>query len=146
MFFTRLRKAFHIVLLSAGVSAGVGSVANVQRLEQAALAKPPETRLPDFYDLDNFGELLQYGFRLSNAYVDLADRATGVQDLTAFAIIGSAATAAGGLLFGASTDLIKVTGLTAGTVLALNNYVKPSEAAKVLLDASDQLLCVFAGE
>ncbi|OJJ12972.1 hypothetical protein BKI51_02585 [Alphaproteobacteria bacterium AO1-B] len=83
-----------------------------------------------------------YAEELATIYIQESDGLSIAQDAVALGIIGAAATSAGGLLYGASTDLIKGAGLAAGTAGALTTYVGPKESSIALLNAADQMLCI----
>ncbi|WP_144353248.1 MULTISPECIES: hypothetical protein [Sinorhizobium] len=85
---------------------------------------------------------LDYAEKLAEKYIELADEATGAQDVAAMGIITAAAVGAGGLLYGAHVDLLKGAGLAAGTITATRGYAKPAETAGHLYNAAEALLCI----
>lgn len=83
-----------------------------------------------------------YAQDLADEYLKQATTASETQDAIAFGTIGAAATGAGGLLYNASTGLIKGAGLAAGTAAAVGSYLEPDETVLALLNAAEQLVCI----
>ncbi|TNB47112.1 flagellar brake protein [Martelella lutilitoris] len=79
---------------------------------------------------------------LATEYRRGAAAAARGQDVGAVGIILSAGTAAGGLLFGSSLNLVKGAGLGAGLMNSNMSYFKPRRAQISLLSAADQANCV----
>ncbi len=121
-------------VLSFGLSGCVGAQ-NVQRAEVKVFESPA-------IDPRSYAGNVEYAKRLADEYMALSDQASSAQDAAALGLIASAGVAAGGLLYGGSTDLIKGAGLAAGSLGATTTYFKPGEASTDLLDAAEQLLCI----
>ncbi|WP_292648508.1 hypothetical protein, partial [Mesorhizobium sp.] len=120
-------------ILSFTLSGCVGAQ-NVQSAEVKVYGSPS-------IDPRSYAGNVEYAKRLADEYMRLSDQASSAQDAAALGLIASAGVAAGGLLYGGSTDLIKGAGLAAGSLGATTTYFKPGEASSDLLDAAEQLLC-----
>ncbi|WP_141150963.1 hypothetical protein [Martelella alba] len=84
----------------------------------------------------------EYANQLSYQYRRAARRASQGQDFGAVSIIASAGTAAGGLLFGSSLNLVKGAGLAAGLADANLGYFQPKQAQLSLLLAASKANCI----
>ncbi|UQS66917.1 hypothetical protein M5D98_11570 [Mesorhizobium opportunistum] len=121
-------------ILSLSLSGCVGAQ-NVQSAEVKVFGSPA-------IDPRSYAGNVEYAKRLADEYMRLSDRASSAQDAAALGLIASAGVAAGGLLYGGSTDLIKGAGLAAGSLGATTTYFSPGKASSDLLDAAEQLLCI----
>ncbi|MEP2706518.1 MAG: hypothetical protein ABJQ71_05950 [Roseibium sp.] len=84
----------------------------------------------------------EYAENLATLYLEESDKLSYTQEAIALGIIGAGATAAGGLLFSTSTNVIKAAGLAAGTAGALGTYIKPKENSAALLNSADRMMCI----
>lgn len=80
--------------------------------------------------------------QLAESYLKSADSAAHHQDVAATGVIGAAATAAGGLLYGGNLSLIRGAGLAAGTIGALDGYYDQGEVSRALINAANQMACI----
>lgn len=83
-----------------------------------------------------------YAGGLAVSYMRLSDRSSAQQDMLAGGLIASAATAAGGIVYGANGDLIKGAALAAGSIGVVDTYLKPGATTVALLVASKKMNCV----
>ncbi len=91
---------------------------------------------------DDFHGRVNYARALADEYIKYADSAATAENLAAAGILAAAATAAGGMLYGAHVDLLKGAGLAAGTITATRGYAEPVRAASDLLNAAEGLVCI----
>lgn len=94
------------------------------------------------YNEYRYSDNIYYAKALAKEYIIYSDRASRSHDLIAILTIGSAATAAGGILYGAHMDVIKGAGLAAGSINASASYFKPRKTSIWLINAAEQLLCI----
>lgn len=96
-------------------------------------------RKADFQTLDGS---MQYISDLSSNYIKYSDYNSITGDVITLGLIGAAGTAAGGLLFETSTNVLKAAGLAAGALGSMNSYFKPAQASEALLRGAEQLICI----
>lgn len=136
----RNRKLLAIVIAVVATT----SVTGCERIGKADLFDVAPPAMPTSTETDPVDKAIDQAIQLRNDYTEIIRWKIASIPYYTVPLLGAAATAIGGLLFGSHPDLIAGAGLAGGSVLGLQLAFDPAKVATVYVDSVGALDCIIA--